>query len=341
MRVARTHAFEETRTEEAEVPTLEDGDALVRVEACGLCGSDAMRWYVDTKAPAVLGHEPAGVVVDTGSGCEVEKGQRVFVHHHVACGECKACARGFETNCALFKTSRLYPGGFAEFVRVPAENVIRDTLVLPDSVSFEQATFIEPVACCLRAVDKLGIREGDDVLIIGLGAMGLINARLAKHRGAGRVFATDLSAVRGERGAAWGVDRVFDPREPGFVQELLELTDGGVDRVVVGPASEAAVQQALDVAGIGAVVCLFSPFAPNQDVKVSLNRLYFKELRVVASYSCVAKETREALALIEQSVIPVDELVTHRIGLDEVGPGILKTAGHGDGWLRAVVFPQR
>lgn len=213
MRVARTLSFAETRVEQASVPPLEPGDARIRVEACGLCGSDALRWYVDRKAPAVLGHEPAGVVTAVGEGCPLEPGQRVFVHHHVACGACRACRRGFETNCELFRSSRLDPGGFAEQLRVPAENVLRDTLVLPDAVTFEQATFVEPVACCLRAVGKLGLEPGGDdtVLVVGLGAMGLIHARLAKELGAARVLASELSPVRAQRGAAWGVDRVLDP----------------------------------------------------------------------------------------------------------------------------------
>lgn len=340
MKVARTHSFEDTRVEDAPVPTLEEGDALVRIEACGLCGSDATRWYVETKAPAVLGHEPAGVVVEIGEGCALEVGQRVFVHHHVSCGECHACRRGLETNCNLFKRTRLDPGGFAELVRVPEENVRRDTLVLPDAVTFEQATFVEPLACSIRAVEKLRLREGESVLVIGLGAMGLMNGRLAKHYGAGVLLGSDLSAIRAARAPAWGFDQVFDPREPGFEQAVLAATNGdGVDHVIVGPASQAALVQATDVAAPGATICMFSPFAPDASIDVPLNRLYFRELNLVASYSCAAKETRRALELIEAGVVPVDDLISHRLTLGEVGRGILETAGHGDDWLRAVVFP--
>lgn len=342
MRVARTLSFERTEVEDAPVPELEPGDALVRVVACGLCGSDASRWYVETKVPTVLGHEPAGVVEDVGRGCGLQPGQRVFFHHHVHCGECPACQRGVETSCALFKRTRLDPGGFAELVRVPRENVVRDTLVLPQEVSFEAATFIEPLGCCVRAVNKLPIRAGDSVLLIGLGAMGLVNGRLARLAGAGRVLGSDLSAVRRERSLQppWGLDAALDPREPGFAEALRGLTgERGPDHVIVGPGSGAALAQGLAVAAPGATVVLFSPFSPAQQVPLDLSRLYFGELTLTASYSCGARETRRALELIRTGQVPVDALVSHRLPLEGVGEGILRTAAAGDDWLKAVIYP--
>jgi L-iditol 2-dehydrogenase len=340
VKVARTRSFERTEVEEQPTPALEPGDALVRVEACGLCGSDASRWYVETKVPTVLGHEPGGVVVAAGPGCAVREGERVFVHHHVACGECPACRRGAETSCALFKRTRLDPGGFAELVRVPRDNVERDTLVLPDDVTYDQATFIEPLACSVRAIGKLPLRPGDSVLIVGLGVMGLMNGRLARHAGAAVLLGTDLSAVRRARAGAWGFDLALDPRAPGFVDAVREATGGrGPDHVVVGPASAPALEQALQVVAPGGAVVLFSPFAPTPLVPVSLHRLYFHEVTLTASYSCAAKETRQALDLIRSGVVQVDRLVSHRLGLDEVGRGIRETAAAGDHWLKAIVYP--
>lgn len=342
MRVARTLSFERTEVEDAQVPALGPGDALVRVVACGLCGSDASRWYVETKVPTVLGHEPAGVVEDVGPGCDLQPGQRVFFHHHVHCGECPACRRGVETSCALFRGTRLDPGGFAELVRVPRENVVRDTLVLPQEVSFEAATFIEPLGCCVRAVGKLPIRAGDSVLLIGLGAMGLVNACLARLAGAGKLLGSDLSAVRRERSLRppWGLDAALDPRGPDFVEALRALTGGrGPDHVIVGPGSGAALSQGLAVAAPGATVVLFSPFSPAQQVPLDLSRLYFSELTLTASYSCGARETRRALELIRQGQVPVGALVSHRLPLEGVGEGILRTAAAGDDWLKAVIYP--
>jgi L-iditol 2-dehydrogenase len=343
VRVARTRSFEETLVEEAPVPALEAGDALVRIEACGLCGSDASRWYVETKVPTVLGHEPGGVVVATGKGARVKEGDRVFVHHHVACGECHACRRGYETSCALFKKTRLDPGGFAELVRVPKDNVERDTLVLADDTSWEQATFIEPLACSVRCLGKMRVHDQDSVLVIGLGAMGLMNGRLARHAGAAKVIGSDLSAVRRARSLepAWGFDAALDPRAPEFGDALRALTDGrGPDHVIVGPGSAPALQQAMSAVAPGGTVVLFSPFSPKLEVPLSLHRLYFGEVNLTASYSCAAKETRAALELIRAGVVAVDRLVSHRLGLDGVGRGIAETAAAGDHWIKAVVYPQ-
>lgn len=340
MRVARTLSFTETRVEEMPVPALGPGDALVRLEAVGLCGSDASRWYVETKVPVVLGHEPAGVVVAAGRGAAVREGDRVFVHHHVACGECASCRRGAETSCALFKSSRLDPGGFAEAVRVPRDNVEKDTLVLPQDVSWEQATFIEPLACSVRAVGKLPIRTGDSVLLVGMGAMGLMNARLARHAGAGRIIGSDFSAVRRGRGREWGFDATLDPATPDFGDALRAATDGrGPDHVIVGPGSGAALDQALKHVAPAGHVVLFSPFSPKVDVSLALHRLYFSELTLTASYSCAARETRAALELIQARVVDVERLVSHRIGLEQVGWGITETAAAGDHWLKAIVYP--
>jgi L-iditol 2-dehydrogenase len=341
VKVARTLSFEETVVADAPVPELQAGDALVRVEACGLCGSDAHRWYVNKKAPTVLGHEPAGVVVATGGDCAVEEGQRVFFHHHVSCGVCHYCRRGYTTNCGLFKSSRLDPGGFAELVRVPRQNVERDTLVLPESVSFEQATFIEPLACTVRALDKTPLRAGDSVLVIGLGTMGFMNGLLARHRGAGLVLGSDFSAERRALAeSAWGFDHTFDPSAEGFLERIRERTEGrGPDHVIVGPGSRAAVEQAIDAVAHGGSLVLFSPFALDATVELPLHKVYFGELTLVASYSCAAAETRAALELIEAGVVPVERLISHRIDLTGVGDGISKTAGAGPGWLKAIVYP--
>ncbi len=340
MQVARTRSFTDTRVEEAQVPALEAGDALLRVEACGLCGSDASRWYVETKVPCVLGHEPAGYVVATGAGCAVREGERVFVHHHVACGDCPACRRGADTSCALFRSSRLHPGGFAQWLRVPRDNVERDTLVLPPAVDFDAATFIEPLACVVRAIDRLDVRPGSSVLIVGMGAMGLLCGLLARLRGAARVVGTDLSAVRRSRAPAWGFDGALDPREPGLPEAIEHLAGAPcVDRVLVGPASSEALAQALGLAAPRGVVVLFSPFAPKPPTAVSLHGLYFHELTLTASYSCGARETREALELIASGRVPVHALVSHRVGLEGVDQAIARQAAAADDWIKAIVYP--
>ena len=194
MKVARYYSRHDIRLEEVPVPKIGPGEILVQVKACGLCGSDLMEWYVKEKAPAVLGHEPTGVVAEVGEGvAKFEAGDRVFVHHHVPCFTCHHCLRGYYTLCETFKATHLDPGGFAEYIRVPAPNVERDVLKLPPDMSFDQATLIEPVATCIRGIKRAGIQMGDTVVVIGAGVAGLILMQLARVLGAGMVVNTDFT----------------------------------------------------------------------------------------------------------------------------------------------------
>jgi L-iditol 2-dehydrogenase len=341
MRIAKTYGWGDTRVEESAEPALEAGDLLVRVEACGLCGSDASRWYVEKKAPTVLGHEPGGVVVAAGKGARFQEGDRVFVHHHVPCGKCAHCRHGAETSCDLFKTTRLDPGGFAEHVRVPRDNVERDVLHLPDPMSYERATFIEPTACSLRALTKLRWTDEDVGLVIGLGAMGLTNARALRIRGARLVIGSDLVAERRARALASGaVDAVVDANAD-VVEQVRALTDGrGADHVIVGPSSTKVIDQAYDLVAPGGTLLLFSPMSPDSRWNLSPSRLYFNEISITSSYSCGPRETREALELIASGELEVDDLVSHRIGLEDLNDGIARTAAPTGDWLKAIVYPQ-
>jgi L-iditol 2-dehydrogenase len=340
VKIAKTYAWGDTRIEDVPAPDLEPGDILVRVEACGLCGSDASRWYVEKKAPVVLGHEPAGVVIASRSA-SVKEGDRVFVHHHVPCGRCRNCARGAETSCDLFKKTRLDPGGFAELVRVPRENVERDVLILPDPLGYERATFIEPTACSLRALSKLKWTDQDTALVIGLGAMGITNARALKLRGARLVIGSDLQAARRERALqSKAVDAVVDGG-PDVRARVHELTDGrGADHVIVGPSAVQVIEQAYELVAPGGTLCLFSPMSPEARWNFAPSRLYFHEVSITASYSCGPRETREALELIASGELEVDDLVSHRIALDDLDRGMARTAAAEGDWLKAIVYPQ-
>ncbi len=339
MKLARTYSFTDTRVEEAPEPALEPGDLLVHVEACGLCGSDASPWYVERKSPTVLGHEPAGYVAKSRSG-SFKEGDRVFVHHHVPCGLCHHCKRGAETSCDLFKRTRLDPGGFAQFVRVPRENVERDVLLLPDPLSFERATFIEPTACTLRAMHKLRWTDEDVVLVVGLGAMGLTNARAGKILGARLVIGSDLQAQRRERALSAGaVDAVVDATGD-VAEQVRALTDGrGADHVIVGPSAIPVIDQSYGLVAPGGTLVLFSPMAPDKQWSFSPSRLYFNEISITSSYSCSPRETRESLELIASGELEVDDLVSHRIDLSGVNDGIQRTAKPEGDWLKAIVYP--
>ncbi len=341
MRVARLHAWGDVRVEEAPVPVPGPGEALVRVEACGVCGSDALRWYVERKAPAVLGHEPAGVVVAVGAGVEtVAVGERVFVHHHAPCTACEECRRGVWSSCATWKRGQLDPGGFAEYARVRAESVARDTLVLPGSLDYDAAVFIEPLATCIRAVKRQGrLEPGDAVLIIGLGAMGQLMVSLARGYGGGPVLGSDFVPERRDRALRRGADVAFDPAAADVAAAVRSAAGGrGADVVVVCPGDGRAIRAGLEAAAPGGRVVCFTPPAPGAPVPLDLSPLYFREVALMHSYSCGPDETREALGLLAAGRVETASLVTHRAGLDGVAAALERAAGKGAA-LKTIIHP--
>jgi L-iditol 2-dehydrogenase len=344
MRVARLYAWGDVRVEEAPVPQAGPGELLLRVDACGVCGSDALMWYVDQKAsqsPVVLGHEPVGTVVAVGAGVgSPQPGERIFVHHHAPCLVCEHCRRGVWSACATWKSRALDPGGFAQFARVSAAAVARDVLALPPGLSNEVATFIEPLACCLRAVRRYGrVHPGDAVLIIGLGAMGLLMAQLARLQGATRVLGSEPLAERRDRALASGADAAFDPGPEGCAEQTRRLTGGrGADVVMVCPGSTSAILDGLGAAAPGGRVVCFTPLDPDQPLRLPQSDLYFREVTLSHSYSCGPVETRQALGLLESGDVLVDGLVTHRGGLEEVAVALQRAAGKGGG-LKTVIWP--
>ncbi|HEX7089885.1 MAG TPA: alcohol dehydrogenase catalytic domain-containing protein [Longimicrobiales bacterium] len=343
MRVARLYRWGDVRVEEAPVPRPGPGEVLVRIEACGVCGTDALVWYVERKAPAVLGHEPAGVVVEVGDGVEsVRAGDRVFVHHHAPCMACAECRRGLWSSCATWRATSLDPGGFAEYARVPAVNVERDTLVLPDGLSFDEAVFIEPLATCIRAVRRQGrLERGDGVLIIGLGAMGLLMVSTARAYGAGAVLGSDFVAGRRDLALRRGAAAAFDPAAEDVAAAVRAQTGGrGADVVVVCPGDARAIRAGLEAAAPGGRVVCFTPLAPGESLALDASPLYFREVTLTQSYSCGPDETREALRLIAAREVEVASLITHRVGLEGVGAALERAKGRGEG-IKTVVYPGR
>ncbi len=323
MKVARYYTRQDIRVEEVPVPNIGPGELLVQSKACGLCGSDLMEWYVEKKAPEVLGHEPAGVVAEVGAGVtEFEIGDRVFVHHHVPCFTCHHCTRGYYTLCQTFKATHLDPGGFAEYFRVPALNVQRDVLKLPSDMSFEQGTQIEPLATCIRGIERAGIQPGDTVVVLGTGVTGLMNMQLANIYGAGKVIMTDFSDYRLAMAHRMGADHTINARDD--VLKTLEELNGGrkADVVIVTAGSIKAMEQGLALAGGGSTVLLFAPSSPEEVLPVNPFQLLFLEMTLVSTYSCSHIETRQALKLIHGGRVKVEELVTHRFDLTGVGEAI-------------------
>ncbi|MDX2170721.1 MAG: alcohol dehydrogenase catalytic domain-containing protein [Deltaproteobacteria bacterium] len=318
MKVARLYDFLDVRIEDAPRPLIGSGEALVRARACGICSGDVVPWYIRKKAPLVFGHEPVGEVVEVGDGVDlVRPGDRVFVHHHAPCFKCRACARGEFVQCPTWKQSHIDPGGMAEFFRVPAIN-LADTLPLPAHVSDADGALTEPLACVVKSLDRAGQVAGASVLIIGLGIMGQLHVLLARHLGARRIVVADLVASRVEKALSLGADVGLDVSGGDLVEQVLAQTDGeGAEIVIVGPATVPALEQGLACAARGGTVVQFMGTEPGETLKLSTFDFYFRELRLVPSYSCGPVETRRALELIGAGVVRAEQVVTHRFPLAE------------------------
>jgi L-iditol 2-dehydrogenase len=311
------------------------------MKACGVCGSDLMEWYLRSRAPLVLGHEPVGVIVEAGKEVEGFKfGDRVFAHHHVADLNCYYCKRGDYTLCPQFAQTHLEPGGFAEYFKVPAPNLQLDTLKLPDSLSFEEATLIEPVGCCIRAQNKVGIQKGDSVAVIGAGPSGIIHAMLAKLAGAGQVMVTDLVEYRLRMAEQLGADETVNGQNEDSAERVKRATDSrGADIVIVTAPNAKAVEDSVQMVRKGGKILLFAPTQPNQFARLSPHRLFFSEITVVPSYSVSHIETREALKLISSGAFKAKELITHRFPLSRTQEAF-QTAAESKECLKVVVLSE-
>jgi L-iditol 2-dehydrogenase len=311
MRVAMLYDVDDIRIESRAIPELQNGELLIETRASGICSGDIMGWYVRRKAPLVLGHEPAGTIAAVGGGPPpVDEdgrafvvGDRVAVHHHAPCFECIACSRGDYVQCTTWRASRIEPGGLAEYFRVPRENV-RDTLRLPDDVSFADGSLVEPLGCVMKSLRRSGQCAGDNVLVIGLGVMGLMHVAIAHEREA-RVIGTDFRAERRALAQSLGAIAL----EPEDESALMRATGGrGADVVICGPGTPEALRNAMAAAASGGTIVMFAPLEPGIAASLDLNDLYFRDLRLVASYSCGPDDTREALSAIARGVVTAEKL---------------------------------
>ena len=322
MRVARSIALDDVRIEQLEDPIPGPGEVVCDVLACGVCGSDVTDWYVARKLPTVLGHEPTGAVTVLGEGVNgLRAGDRVAIHHHVPCGECRRCRRGHETLCERFRSSNIDPGGFAEKVRVPAE-LVPELLLLPDGLDSIAATLIEPLACVLRAQDRAGLRAGDGLLVVGAGVNGLLQIAAAHARSVEAVW------VREPRG-----DRLALAESLGAEHHGNEL----VDVAIVCTPSTDAIAAAAEALAPGGTLCLYAPPAPDAPPALDGTELFMRELTVTASYSAGPADMRAALELLADGQLDPEPLITHRLPLEQTARALeLQRTGEA---LKAVVVP--
>ena len=301
-------------------PAIGEGEVLLRLLGCGLCGSDIAK-IVDptTSAPVVLGHEVVGEVVTLGAGvtdCAI--GDRVVAAHHVPCGECHYCRRGSESMCRAFKASNLDPGGFAEYVRVPAANARHAMFRVPGHVSDEAASFVEPLACCLRSVRRARLEPGDTIVVVGLGSIGCLFVQVLRDAGAAVVGCDPIAeraAIARRLGAA-----AAGPAEAAAAAQR-ELSGGrGADQVIITGGGTDALPWAVESLRDGGTVHYFAGGADTLPLR--LETLYHRELTLTATYSSSPADLAEAFRLIVAGAIAVDRLVTHRVSLGDLHRGV-------------------
>jgi len=298
-------------------PRLSDGDVLVRMEASGICGTDLEKIDGQLGPGGILGHEVSGTITEVADDiqdCAV--GDRVIAHHHVPCYKCNLCRRGDLTLCTEFKKTNIDPCGFAEYFRVPRNNVEKGGLIkLPKDMSFDEGALIEPTACCIRAIRTAKHTPDDNVLVVGLGPTGLTHVQLLNNWTSGIIIGTDIIESRLEMGKRLGADETLNPQKENIPDTVLRLTENGVDLALVATGNERALEQAFASVRKGGRVLLFG--APGQGAKYSLDvsTLFNRQLSLLSSYSCVESDMHEAVRLVTSKSLNLADLITDRFEL--------------------------
>ncbi len=303
-------------------PQIGPGEVLMKSLACGICGSDVMEWYRIHKAPLVLGHEATGEIVEVGEGVKrFKEGDRVFVSHHVPCNTCHYCLHGNHTVCDTLRTTNFDPGGFAEYVRVPEINVDRGVFILPDDLSLEDGTFIEPLACVVRGQRLARIEPGQTIVVIGSGISGLLHILLARASGAGKIIATDISEYRMEMAEKLGADSIISAHDD-LPSRLLKLNGNRLaDRVIATTGAVPALNTAIKSVDRGGTVLFFAPGGPDVELPVPFNDFWKNCITLMPTYGASPVDIEVAIELLGSGRVPVQEMITHRLGLAETGRG--------------------
>lgn len=341
MRVAMYYNNKDVRVEEMPTPEIGSGEILVKVMASGICGSDVMEWYRIKKAPRVLGHEITGEIVETGEDVKsYKKGDRVFVSHHVPCNTCRYCLSGYHTACDTLHKTNYDPGGFAEYLRIPEINVDRGVYLLPENMSFEEGTFIEPLGCVLRGQRLANIKPGQSILVIGSGISGLLNIKLARALGAGRIIATDINKYRLDAALRFGADAVIHASE-NVSKRVRELNEKRLaDCVIICTGAMPAINQALQSVDRGGTILFFAVPEPGINVSIPITDFWRNEIKIMTSYGASPADLAIALELIYSQGVHVKEMITHRLSLSEAGLGF-KLVSEAKESIKVIIEPWR
>lgn len=341
MHVARYYNNNDVRIEEMPIPEINDNELLVKVQASGICGSDVMEWYRIKKAPLVLGHEMAGDVVQVGKNVEKYKvGDRVFVSHHVPCNTCRYCLDDQHTLCDTLHSTNFYPGGFAEYLRVPEINVDRGVFLLPKEMSYDEGVFIEPLACVVRGMRIVGMKPGASVLVIGSGIAGILHIKLSRALGAGRVIATDIDEYRLETAKKLGADMIINAKE-NVTEKVKKYNDGRLaDIVVLCTGALPAVKQAINSVDRGGTLLFFAPTEPGVEIPFPLFDLWNKGVKMISTYAGGPRDIADAIELIRFKKVTVIDMISHKLPLSEAAKGF-KLVAQAQESIKVVLYPQK
>ena len=343
MRVLMYYSNADVRVERMPVPSLQRGELLMKVVAGGICGSDVMEWYRRDKVPLVLGHEVAGKVVDVGEGVDqFRPGDRIAATHHVPCNTCHYCLNGHHTMCeTLLKGTAFHPGGFAEYIRIPAINVDRGVFHIPKGVSYENASFMEPLACVLRGQKNAGIKPGQTVLVLGSGISGLLHIGLARTLGAGLIFAVDTIPFRLEKARQMGADLALHA-DGDIISAVREANNGYLaDLVII--CFDGFIPLAFKMVERGGTVLFFAGASEGATLPATINDIFWRtEVTLTSSYAGSPQDCRTALNLIRAGSVPVENTVTHRLGMEKAPEGFAKVCAPVEHeCIKVIVEPQR
>ena len=331
------------------VPEIGPGEILIRVETCGICHTDLKKIAYDLlEPPRVYGHETAGVVAAVGSDVHrFHPGDRVVVFHHIPCGACFYCRRKLFAQCPVYKkvgvTAGFEPagGGFSQYVRVMDWIVERGVEKIPDGVTFDQACFVEPVNTCLKGFKQVDPQPEDVIAVLGQGPIGLIFTMMAVRTGA-RVIVTDTMTSRRGLALSFGVEEAFNPRDEDLDVRVKGMTGGrGADLVIVAASAPGIVQQAVACSRPGARILLFAQTSHQERIEVSGADICVGERAIFGSYSASVDLQKESADLVFSGALAVEELITHRVPLNDIHHGIERALHPDEVSLKVVVQPQK
>ena len=322
MKIAVYYNNKDVRIEERPIPKISDEELLVKVIASGICGTDVMEWYRIKKAPLVLGHEVSGVVDKVGRNVkDFKAGDKVMVSHHVPCMKCHYCLNEHHTACETLHKTNFDPGGFSEYIRIPKLNVELGTFKLPESVSFEEGTFIEPLGTVIRAQRITNLSQQDALLVIGSGISGLMHIKLAKSKNIRKSIAVDINEYRLNFAKKFGANFLVYANED-VLSKVREFNEGRLaDVVIVCTGALSAAKQALQCVDKGGTILFFAVPKPEDKLEIPINDFWRNEIKIMTSYGAAPNDLKESLELIKSKKVNVEDMITHRLKFDEIGKG--------------------